>query len=126
MHRSSKARNTGLTATVHLYPDCRDCVVILSTVSLESECTGKDKILITFFEQFFGLEFKKTLFLCSFLQFSQESRARATTDADANVARANKKNTLATSKTNETRLSSLITVKYTWNIKENFEMPSDK
>ena len=53
-------------------PDCRDCVVIPSTVTLESECAGRDRILITFFEQFVGLEVKKTLILCGFLQFSQD------------------------------------------------------
>ena len=51
MRSSSKARKyyTGLAATAHVRPDCRDCVVILPTVILESECTGKDRILITFF-----------------------------------------------------------------------------
>ena len=90
MRSSSKARKTGLTVTVHVRPDCRDCVVILLTVTLESECTEKDRILITFFEQFFGLEVKKTTLLCGFLRFSQDLRACATTAADVNVARVDK------------------------------------
>ena len=98
-------------------PDCRDCVVILSTVTLECECTGKDRIFITFFEQFVGLEVKKTLLSCGFLQFSQDSRASATTAADVNVA--------SDFKEKRTGSSSTITLNYTWNIKENFEMPSD-
>ena len=65
-------------------------VVILSMVSLESECTGKDSILLTFFEYFIGLVVMKTLLLRGFLHFSQDSRACATTAADVNVARADK------------------------------------
>ena len=123
MRRSSKARNTGLAATAHVHPDCRDCVVILLTVTLESECTTKDRILITFCEQFVGLEVKKTLLLCGFLQFSQVSRARATTAADVNVARADK-DYASDFKKKRTRSSSLITLNCTWNSKDNFEMPS--
>ena len=96
----SKARNKGLAATAHVSPDCHDCVVILSSVTLESECTGKDRILITVFEQFAGLEVKKTLLLCGFLQFSQDSRARPKTAADVNVACADK-NYISASKRNE-------------------------
>ena len=118
------ARNTGHAATAHVRPNCRDCVVILSTVPLESECKGKDRILIIFFEQFVGLEVNETLLLCGFLQFSQDSRARATTAADVNVVRADK-NYATDFKKKRTRSSSLITLKYTLNIKENFEMPSD-
>ena len=73
MPGNSKARKRGLAVTAHVRPDCRNCVVILSIVILGSECTGKDRILITFFEQFVGLEVKKTLKLCGFLQFSQDS-----------------------------------------------------
>ena len=110
MRSSSKARKyyTGLAATGHVRPDCRDCVVILPTVILESECTGNDRILITFFEQFAGLEVKKTLLLCGFLQFSQDSRARATTAADVNVAHEDK-NYARYFKKKRTRSNSLIT-----------------
>ena len=73
-----------------MHPDCHDCVVILLTVTLESECMGKDRILITFFKQFISLEVNKILLLCGFLQFSQHSRARAMTAAKVNVAHADK------------------------------------
>ena len=73
MRSGSKARNTGLAVTAHVCPGCRDCVVILSTVTLESECMEKDRIFITFFEQFIGLEVKKTLLLCGSLQFLTQS-----------------------------------------------------
>ena len=46
------------------------------------------------------------------------------TAADVNVARADK-NHASDFKKKGTRSSTLISLKYTWNIKENFEMPSD-
>ena len=65
MHSSGKARNTGLAATAHVRPDCRGCVVILMTVTLESECTGKDRILITFS----ALRSRKLNFYVAFYSF---------------------------------------------------------
>ena len=76
---------------------------------------------VQFYEQFVGQENFTFMRLST---FSQDSRACATTAADVNVARADK-NYASDFKKKRTRSSSLITLKYTWNIKENFEMPSD-
>ena len=111
-----QARNTGLAATAHVRPDCRDSVVIRSTVTLETECTGKDRILITFFDSSSALRSGQLYFYVALYSFHK--KARAMTSANVNVARAEKKITLAPSKTSETRSSSLITLKYTWNIKD--------
>ena len=50
---------------------CVPIVVILSTFTYKNECTGKDRILITIFKQFVGLEVKKTLLLRGFLHFAR-------------------------------------------------------
>ena len=65
MHGSSKARNTG-----HVHPDCRNSVDCLS-VTLKSECTRKEKILITFLNSSSVLRSRKLNFYAAIYSFHE-------------------------------------------------------